>query len=52
MQMLRKKEDLQSAALNELNKLIQTKNIDLSTYICPDGSLDIKALLQDYGMEL
>ncbi|WP_179212611.1 hypothetical protein [Priestia aryabhattai] len=44
--------DVKVAALKELEKFIQSNNIDLNTYICPDGNIDIKTLLQDHGMKL
>jgi hypothetical protein len=46
------KKDVKVAALSELNKFIQNNNIDMSTYRCPDGSIDIKALLQDQNISL
>ena len=44
--------DVKLAALNELKKFIQSNNIDVSTYRCPDGSIDLKALLQDHNISL
>ncbi|WEA47310.1 hypothetical protein [Priestia aryabhattai] len=46
------KEDIKAAALNELKKFIQHENIDVSTYTCPGGSIDIEALLQDHNINL
>jgi len=44
--------DVKVAALNELKKFIQNNNIELSTYSCPDGSIDLKKLLQDHNVNL
>jgi len=44
--------DVKVAALNELKKFIQSNNIDMSTYRCADGSIDLKALLHDHNINL
>jgi hypothetical protein len=52
MQTLTNKENVKVAALNEVKKFIQSNKIDISTYMESDGTIDIKTLLQDFGIKL
>ncbi|MGC3792005.1 hypothetical protein [Priestia aryabhattai] len=52
MKTLTNKEDVKVAAMNEVKRFIQQNNIDMSTYICEDGTLDIKAFMQEHGYKV
>jgi hypothetical protein len=52
MQTYVNKENVKVEAMEQLRKFIQHKNIDVSSYLQSDGSIDLKSLLQDHGVNL
>jgi len=46
------KENVKVEALEQLKQFIQHKNIDVSSYLQSDGTIDLKSLLQDHGVNL
>ncbi|MEE3897550.1 hypothetical protein [Priestia megaterium] len=52
MQTFVNKENVKVEALEQLKQFIQHKNIDVSSYLQSDGTIDLKSLLQDHGVNL